>query len=950
MWEVMRAVVKIKPMGGRGASRVARYIAESKLDPVREGKRRPLFSDRDDDLAGSDDRTYRKADRYMSGDRGAPLKKDLIHFSVSFREEDFRRLGADDDERKGRLRDAAREAMVEVQADLNVASWRWIAGIHLNTLHPHLHIVIHKEVTDRETTQPRRLGKLPKWVLPHKERGPDGAIRPVDGGIAGHFIAALDRVQERAREAERAREDIAMNPRKTKRPTTRKVVSARKAEHYRKDEARRRGNPPWLDRMLDVASRNPSLGGRELTLDLLGRESRLEPKSVELNLTNEIREEPNPTDDIRYAFANGSLDNTDYRPPRDQASWLGEYSKSLRDLYEHGAEVKGDTLIIPAEEHEVQDERDHIRVISISHAFDKIRDPELAVEFHSLARAIAGETADTGTEIKFFKQYYDLIERDVEGNRLDRQSNDYEKERTAALDRTLGEMRFLASEMAKLETKESLDIVPSIAERSHVYRHIQDYQRATEFYSLAQAIAGPDADLQREGQVFIYYYAKLERDDAGHRLAPENEDGRLQAIDRTLAEMRQAVEQKTEIPEYAGIAEAVVSLDEAAERDHDFEEDEEHSFIDDAVDYEAGDEADELDGPEYEYTLEEAYGEREAEAAAWQFNTAARKVSLKELRFPEGLATATREWLIEFKLPEIDRRIENGANLIDKKDKDGTLLEKGILSDINRLIQPERAEILRRVSEAAWLGRDESLVRSPDTNDIAEARRILLELCAHEKNEMERRRELRARLDANVEHDQGDGQTGVAPDRSYIFNGNTAGRLGRIERFIDGIQNQVEAGASRRSPRPSHSNLYVNLSNNIDAPLLSAGNIRVYDAVERMATGAKLQLSTRIGKDGPPLINGFTEKEYKYRVTVAGFLKSYVQERLRDPETRLTHDNEYFRDARNALDCARDYGELNRAAYEFMSRNEREGKLFSEQERQLLFNGRTPDHYTPHIG
>src|SRR5262245_42646041 len=117
----MRAVVRVKPMGGKGASRVARYIAESKLNPDREGKRRPLFSDRENDLAVGDNRTYRKADQYLSGGRGAPRKCDLVHFSVSFREEDFERLGSDDDERKERLREAAREAMTGVQADLNVA-------------------------------------------------------------------------------------------------------------------------------------------------------------------------------------------------------------------------------------------------------------------------------------------------------------------------------------------------------------------------------------------------------------------------------------------------------------------------------------------------------------------------------------------------------------------------------------------------------------------------------------------------------------------------------------------------------------------------------------------------------------------------------------------------------------------------------------------------------------
>ena len=109
----------------------------------------------------------------------------------------------------------------------------------------------------------------------------------------------------------------------------------------------------------------------------------------------------------------------------------------MRDLYERGAEIKGDTLIIPAEEYQVPDERDHIRVISISHAFEKIRDPKIAVEFHSLARVIAGETADIGTEIEVFKHYYDQIERDAERRRLDRHGEDYERERAASLDRTL---------------------------------------------------------------------------------------------------------------------------------------------------------------------------------------------------------------------------------------------------------------------------------------------------------------------------------------------------------------------------------------------------------------------------------------------------------------------------------------------------------------------------------
>jgi len=455
--------------------------------------------------------------------------------------------------------------------------------------------------------------------------------------------------------------------------------------------------------------------------------------------------------------------------------------------------------------------------------------------------------------------------------------------------------------------------------------------------------------LPRETLVFSYYYGKLERDGAGHRLTPDNEAGRFEAVERTLAEMRQAVEQKAEIPEYAGAAQAVVSLEEVAERGVGPDDEEERSFIDDAPIYEAGDDADDLDGPEYEYTLEEAYGEREAEAAAWQFNIAARKVDLggERLRFPEGLTATTREWLIERKLPEIDRRIENGANIYDKRDNDGSVPEKGILSDINHLIRPERDEMLRRVSEAAGMAVDESQVRPPGPDERAEARRILIELCAHEKGEFERRRELRSRLETGDKRDPGESRSGAASDRSHVFNENTAGRLARIERLIEGLQkNQVETGADRGQASPSDSGLYVSLSTNKNAPRLLAGDIRVYDAIEKMATGAKLQLSTWIGKDGPALINGFTEKEYDYRVKVAGFLKSYVHERLRDPETRLIHDNEIFRNAHKALNQARTPEELNRKAYDFMSRNERREMPLGEQERWLLFNGRVPNHYT----
>ncbi len=692
----------------------------------------------------------------------------------------------------------------------------------------------------------------------------------------------------------------------------------------------------FLDQLMEAATRNPSRAGRDLAMELIVRGP--EPEEVE---------RPDPLNDIRAALSNRSLDHRDYLTPIDQANELGEHSQHLRDLYELGAAVKGDTLIIPAEEYEIQEERDQIRIINLSHADDKIRDPKKAVEFHFLAGAIGGETADIGTQIKIFKHYYDLIECDAEGRRLDQHAKDYELKRAQALERTLGEMRIHAREMAELETRMSLDVVPSITELSYAYRHIPDYDHATEFYSLAQAIAGVNADQRRESLIFSYYYGKLERDEEGHRLTPDDEAGRLEAIERTLAEMRHAVEHQADVPWHAGFAHSVVSLAEIQGHEHSRDGDEEEQFSQDSLDYDYGEEPDDgLNAPEYEYTLEEAYVEHEAEAAAWQFNTAARKANLsnERLRFPEGLTAATKEWLIEVKLPEIDRRIETGAILHDLKDKSGFIQERGIVSDIDRLARPEREEILRQVSQSVGFAEPESQLRTPSHDELAEARGVFLELYLNEKGELERRRDLRSGLEINDQRDPATDRTAEATDRSYILNDHTPARMERIEQFISGLQKQV--GPEARPDRSADSALYVSLSTEKNAPRLPVDNIHVYDTIERMANRANLQLSTWAGKNGPALINGFSEKEYDYRLKIAGFLKSYVYERLRDPETRLIHDNEIFRNAHRALEQARTSGEINRAAHNIMGRFERQDRPISEQERWLLFNGRMPNHYT----
>lgn len=175
--------------GGVGASRATRYIAERDKDPLREGPgSRPLFSEDREGLS------YRKADRILAPEDGHLEKNDLIHFSVSFLEEDFEKLGADEKERQARLREVIREGMRGLAAELNVERLTWVAGIHRNSDHPHAHVVMSKEVIEHGTAREKRLGRFRKSLLAHRETQ-DGKEVVVRGVIADRFQEGLERQQ-----------------------------------------------------------------------------------------------------------------------------------------------------------------------------------------------------------------------------------------------------------------------------------------------------------------------------------------------------------------------------------------------------------------------------------------------------------------------------------------------------------------------------------------------------------------------------------------------------------------------------------------------------------------------------------------------------------------------------------------------------------------------------------
>src|ERR1700687_3427848 len=181
--------------GGKGASRLSRYIAEREKDPAREGSGpRPLFGEDQEQL------TYRQADRLLDPDEGRPEKNDLIHFSVMIKEEVFEKLGSAEKERQARLREAIREGMRGVAEELGVSGLNWVAGIHRNTDNPHVHVVMHKRATERHTGRERRIGRFPKRLLPHKQFANGRETRVVSGRLAERFNTAVEKQETLERE------------------------------------------------------------------------------------------------------------------------------------------------------------------------------------------------------------------------------------------------------------------------------------------------------------------------------------------------------------------------------------------------------------------------------------------------------------------------------------------------------------------------------------------------------------------------------------------------------------------------------------------------------------------------------------------------------------------------------------------------------------------------------
>lgn len=182
----MRVVANVQAK--RGSSRgLVHYIAHSKLDTEREPQNsRELFNEFTDSLS------VKSANNSMRVGivKGRPENDELHHLVLSFRSDDYRKLGADEDRRRQALKEITRAAMRRLETATNAERLLWTAAVHRNTQNPHVHIAIQKQYLSREIAR-QVLTKIPREALPHYElRGSEKVL------VNGHLIdAATERME-----------------------------------------------------------------------------------------------------------------------------------------------------------------------------------------------------------------------------------------------------------------------------------------------------------------------------------------------------------------------------------------------------------------------------------------------------------------------------------------------------------------------------------------------------------------------------------------------------------------------------------------------------------------------------------------------------------------------------------------------------------------------------------
>lgn len=220
-----------------------------------------------------------------------------------------------------------------------------------------------------------------------------------------------------------------------------------------------------------------------------------------------------PADDLQTTFI-----VPEGRTRAEHAELLNQTNQDARDLFERGATVYGETLVIPRLSTGAPDRNEQIRIGSLSHAVREfaplIGEDEAkikAAEFVELGSQIVGLTADGDTRLITFRAFYQEIKRDENGRfrTPDKQA--------AQIETVLERMRVLAAAMREQEWQRE----------PYERLSLEDWERGFEARQR-------DAENERYGRLTYRLEETLDPDIEDERAAREQDEILSRAEERAL--------------------------------------------------------------------------------------------------------------------------------------------------------------------------------------------------------------------------------------------------------------------------------------------------------------------------------------------------------------------------------------------------------------------------------
>lgn len=219
------------------------------------------------------------------------------------------------------------------------------------------------------------------------------------------------------------------------------------------------------------------------------------------------------TDDLRETFT-----VPEGRTRAEHAGLLNQTNQEARDLFERGATVYDNTLIIPRLSEGSPDRNEQVRIGSLAHAVREftplIGEDEAkikAAEFVELGSQIAGVTADGDTRLITFRTFYQEIKRDEKGRFRT------SEEQATQIEIVLERMRLFASAMREQEwQREPYELLS-----------FEDWERGLEAHQR-------DAENERYGRLTYRLEETLDPEHEDERTARERDEILFRAEERAV--------------------------------------------------------------------------------------------------------------------------------------------------------------------------------------------------------------------------------------------------------------------------------------------------------------------------------------------------------------------------------------------------------------------------------